>query len=485
MDAPYTSAKRFTASGDLQRKAKSTVVGGYTGVDIENKYVNYEQMSLMSPHIFVPLHKVALNICKKYRFESKNGKTELIKDFDSWAKRINFKSKTKTLVRLSCRNGTYIALWDSTKSDPNFMTFEPLIMSKTTIIPKGFNPDDPSALTDVILQNPINQFWVNEGAAEKKNVFKYNPEDIVYIALYPYDYTQKDIKDRETYGLYGISLLESIVDIFNKYMDIIEGFATFVKKYGEGRYHINYKALEDMVKDGNIKGAITALNELKLMHSTIMANEDIVSSGCEIKTLDTGNGGLSVTDFKQSLENDIEIGLMQMPLTMGKGEGSTYASGYISESDRVLCLEGLQEEFASMINEQIIKPRALKLGSDELTWQDDIELVFDELSEVNVPLADLIQAYINDILERDEVREFIDMGPAKSDIKNGVNPVLIQQETAEKQMQNQQEISKQNASIQAQSAKSQGRPEVGGKSNIQKKTESAQQSQEKKSRTFK
>ena len=65
MVTPYTSTKRFTASGDLQRKSRKTVVGGYTGVDIENKYMNYEQISLMSPHIFVPLHKVALNICKK------------------------------------------------------------------------------------------------------------------------------------------------------------------------------------------------------------------------------------------------------------------------------------------------------------------------------------------------------------------------------------------------------------------------------------
>jgi hypothetical protein len=167
------------------------------------------------------------------------------------------------------------------------------------------------------------------------------------------------------------------------------------------------------------------------------------------------------------LENDIEVGLMQSPITMGKGEGSTYASGYVSESDRLLTLEGLQEEFASMINDQVIKPRALKLGADELLWQDDIYLVFDEISEPNIPLADLINAYIQDIMDYNEVREMIDMKPRDVQPDNGVNPTKVGLQTT------------------MESAKQQGRPEVEGKSNVQKNTEQSQKKVEKKAKSLK
>lgn len=460
-------SRRFTASGDLQRTNKSTIVGGFTGVDVDNRFIYYEQMSLMSPHVFVPLHKTSLTICKKYRFESKSGNTKLVKDFENWGRRINLASKLRTLVRLTCRNGTYVARWEDDKSAPEVMSFEPLMMSKTTIIPEGFNPDKPDTEGDLILTTPIERFIVNEGNSNKKAVKEYKPEDVVYIALYPFDYMQKDIKDRNTYGIYGISLFESITDVFHKYMDVIEGFATYVKKYGQGRYHINYYALEEMLKNGDVQEAIDTLAIMKDEHQTIMANDDIISAGCKITTLDSNGSSLTVTDFKKSLENDIEVGLMQSPITMGKGEGSTYASGYVSESDRLLTLEGLQEEFASMINDQVIKPRALKLGADELLWQDDIYLVFDEISEPNIPLADLINAYIQDIMDYNEVREMIDMKPRDVQPDNGVNPTKVGLQTT------------------MESAKQQGRPEVEGKSNVQKNTEQSQKKVEKKAKSLK
>lgn len=473
---------RFTASGDMLRKSRAaTTIGGFENIDTDNRFVYYEQMSLMSPHIFVPIHKTALTICKNYRFESPSGKEELVKEFTTWGRRINLDSKLRTLVRLVCRNGTYVALWDKTKKDPLYMTFEPLIMSKTTILPKGYNPDNPPPEGGIILTTPIALFVVNEGDEDKKKVFKYKPEDVIYIALFPYDYMQKDIKGRDTFGLYGISLLESVMDIFNKYMDVVEGYAKFIKKYGQGRYHINYTALEDSLAEGDVEGVIAAIEKLKIIHEDIQENEDIISTGCEIKTIDMGSSSLTVDGFKRSLENDIEVGLMQSPITMGKGEGSTYASGYIAESERLLTLEGLQREVVNLINEQVIKPRALALGMDEETWQDDIQIVMDEISEPNIPLTELTEAYVQDLITRDELREFIDMKPAEEEINNGVNPVKAQAEQAQMQLEMQEKTVK----IQAQSVKQQGRQPVGGKSTIQKNTEKAQKSTEKKTRSLK
>ena len=477
--------KRYVGgANELQRINRSTTVGGYTGVDNENKFVQYEQMTLMSPHVFVPLHKTSLTLCKKYHFESANKNEELVKDFEAWAKRTNFGSKLRTLVRLTLRNGTFVARWEDEdgKSEPENMSFEPLIMSKTTIIPEGFNPDDPAVAEGMVLSTPIAEFRVNEGDDELE--VKYNPEDVVYVALYPYDYVQKDIKKRDTYGLYGISLLESVVDIFNKYMDVVEGFAKYVKKYGNGRYNINYKILEQMILDGNVEEAIEIMNMMKVEHAMLQENEDIVSAGCEIKTLDTGGNSLSVTDFKESLENDIEVGLMASPITMGKGEGNTYASGYISESERILVLEGMQDEFASMINDQIIRPRAIKLKGESFAekWQDEIQLVFEDIAVPSIPLADLIAAYTNDLIDYEQFCKMIDIKPLEKPPENGVNPTKIQVEQAqlnrEQQQANMDKQQQFNAKIQAEAIKKQGRPEVGGKSSTQLQTERSQRKQE-------
>lgn len=481
MDSVVDKVLRFKASNDILRKSRaSTTIGGFDNIDTTNRFIYYEQMSLMSPHIFVPIHKTALTICKHYRFESPNGNEERVKEFTAWGRRINLDSRLRTLVRLLCRNGTYVALWDKTKKDPKFMSFEPLLMSKTTLLPKGYNPDSPPAEGDIILTTPVSLFIVNEGDEDKKKVFKYKPEDVVYIALFPFDYEQKDIKGRNTYGLYGISLLESVMDIFNKYMDVVEGYAKFIKKYGQGRYHINYVALEDALAEGDTDGVIAALEKLKGVHQDIQENEDIISAGCEIKTIDM-SGSLTVDGFKRSLENDIEVGLMQSPITMGKGEGSTYASGYIAESERLLTLEGLQREIVNLINEQIIRPRALALGAAEDTWQDEIQIIMDEISELNIPLTELIEAYVQDLLTVDEVREFIDLKPIESEIDNGVNPVKMQAEQAKLQM----EMQEKNAKIQAESVKQQGRQPVGGKSTTQMNMEKSQQLRESKTRSLK
>src|SRR5678815_6106262 len=63
-----------------------------------------------SPHVFIPLQKLALTLVKGIRFE---GKSSLVKNFEKWSERINFEEKTQTLARLLCRDGTYVGLYNN------------------------------------------------------------------------------------------------------------------------------------------------------------------------------------------------------------------------------------------------------------------------------------------------------------------------------------------------------------------------------------
>ena len=58
--------------------------------------------------------------------------------------------------------------------------------------------------------------------------------------------------------------------------------------------------------------------------------------------------------MKESFESDVQVGLLQSPLTMGKAVGTTYASGYISEADRMVILESIQTIIVETVQSEII-----------------------------------------------------------------------------------------------------------------------------------
>lgn len=390
--------KASTSNSSPIRDNTITRAGPFRELSTTNKYTLYQQLSLTTPHVFIPLTKLALTLVKGIRFE---GKSSLIKDYEKWAKRINFEERIQTLSRLMCRDGTYVGKIYN-KNNPEKMYFEPLLMAETTLLPKGVNVG--TQVYDKILTPPISKVCVNENSADKSLQYTINFDDVMYGAYAPRDYVMQDIMGRQTYGIYGVSMLAPIEDLIYKYLDLVDGYTTFVKKYGVGRYFIDYRVLGDLLKDGDItiQEAQEILEELRDEHETIAANQDIIGTGFDVKQLDTGGSNLNVTGFKESLETDIQIGLLQAPLTMGRAEGTTYAAGYVSEADRLVVLEGLQKKIMSVLNSEngIIKMRAQVMGKNP----DDIEVIFEELSKPAVTPRDLLDGWISGAVTKSEVR---------------------------------------------------------------------------------
>ena len=381
------------------RNEEVTRAGPFREFSTTNRFTLYQQLSLTTPHVFIPLTKLALTLVKGIRFE---GKSSLIKDFEKWATRINFEERIQTLSRLLCRDGTYVAKTYNV-NNPEKMYFEPLLMAETTLLPKGVVP----GIMDInrILTPPIDRVYINENSTDEsiRSIYKFS--DVVYGAYAPRDYVMQDILGRQTYGIYGVSMLTPIEDLIYKYLDLVEGYTTYVKKYGIGRYFIDYRIIGEFLQNGDIsiQEAQEILEELRNEHELIAANQDIIGTGFDIKQLDTGGSNLNVTGFKESLETDIQIGLLQAPLTMGRAEGTTYAAGYVSEADRLVVLEGLQKKIMSILNDEngIIKMRARAMKKNP----DDITVVFEELSKPAVSPRDLLDGWIAGALTKAELRD--------------------------------------------------------------------------------
>lgn len=383
----------FSAANErgVSRKTEITEVGPFTDLETQNRFIFYQQAITLSPHIFIPLLKMSLQLVKGFRITGKDaGKVE---EFKLWADMIGLREKIRTMSRLLVRDGTYVAL--ITDNSYELFDFEPLLLSQTTILPKGYKSGDQKF---VLLQPPADKFVVNEGVMSIEK--KYNLEQVIYGAIYPRDNVVKDIIGRDTFGLYGQSMIDPIKDLLYKYLKLIEGYCSFIDRYGSGRYHINYTALADLIKDGEVDAAIEALDKLTEKHATIQQNEDIIGAGFEIKELALGGSNINVTEFKESLEKDIQIGLLQAPLTMGRAEGTTFAAGYVSEEDRMVALEGIQNILKDVVNKEVIGKRLALQGG----LPGDVVIEFEELSKPKVDSKDLNDAVTKDLISIEEWR---------------------------------------------------------------------------------
>jgi hypothetical protein len=417
----------YLAASGIERKEEDTRVGAYRGLETadSNRFRMLQQLTLTTPHVFIPLLKLSLGLVKNIRFETAEDgkKKELKKNFEDWAKLTNFHAQIQTVSRLTVRDGTFCAV-PMNKKDPDKLSIAPLLMERTTLIPAGFKVG--STDTTVILQPPIEKVVVDENnttatgtnISPKQQVFDF--KNIIYGSFCPWDYVIKDRLNRETYGMYGISLLEPIRDPVLKYLDLVEGYTKYIKKYGVGRYHINYTALEDLIKDGEVDAALDAIEKLSNAHKNIKENEDIVGVGFEVKGLDTGGSNLNVVQFKQSLEKDIQIGLLQQPLTMGQAEGTTFAAGYVSETDRMVALEGMQMLIQSIINLGVIDYRLKLMGEKP----GSVWVEFEELSRADIAFKDFLALADRDGCTQEEARVRAGL-PAKKPAGTALKPISV------------------------------------------------------------
>lgn len=359
----------------------------------ENRFKFFEELSTISPHVFIPLTKLSLSLVKGLRFEG--DKRTLVRNFERWAERVNFVDKVQNLSRLFVRNGTYVARLIAKRNNPDKFDFYPLMMQYVTIVDDSIK--NPGESPGVVMQPPIIKFYVNETDKKKRQEFK--PTEVVYGAFCAWDYVINDILGRPTFGIYGISILEPVADLIRKYLDLVESYIRYIKKYGLGRYYIEYKAIEDLIKEGQLSVAQEAIEELKKEHEQIAENEDIIGVGFDIHELDT-KAHIDIVELKESLETDIQVGLLQHPLTMGRAKGTTYAAGYVSEADRMVVLEGLQRVIKDIVNREIIDRRLEVMGREP----GSVWVEFEELSKPEVEIRDLLDMWVNGAITREELR---------------------------------------------------------------------------------
>jgi hypothetical protein len=379
----------------LNRSNTSPSAGPYVNFDQTNRFTFYQQLSTCNPHVSTGLNKLGLSLVKGMDFQ---GKKSAVKEFTEYSKKSNFTNQVQTIARILCRDGTYLSKPVYGAAGGNFRLV-PFLMPYTTILPDGF---EPGATSDKTLQPGKDPEKTRFCVYEKdKDQAIFDFDKVVYGNYNEYDSVQDDIRSRKTFGLYGASLLVPLIPSIQNLLDINQGFIQFVKKYGNGRYIFNFRYLEELAKQEiiEVEDIPGIIDEWCEKHKYLSENEDIVGAGIDVYSPDP-KGSLDITKFKESLETEIQIGLFQSPLTMGKASGTTYASSYMVEEDRMLVLEGLQKIVESISN-WAINARLGAIGKPI----DSVTVEFEELSLEKLTMAEMQEMYNTDVISKGELRK--------------------------------------------------------------------------------
>lgn len=392
--AKNKSFRLAAAAGVLTKKENPASFGDYTNFDVNNRFFRYQQLVKSTPYASIGMRKLKTSLTKGLDFDGKSRRQ--VEEFRKWAKRTNFIGQVQNVAGSLFRDGTFCGVLNG--NNPDTLKLQPLLMAHTTILPDGVTHGQGSK---VLLQPPVKEFVINEGSTGEIQEKTYKASEVVYGALDEWDSVQLDIRERETCGLYGESLIDPI-ELSIRYLHIInQGYVEFVKKYGMGRYSYSFPILERLLEQNIIDFSVfqTEIETWMEDNKNLSQNEDLVGI-VKAEAIDA-KGSLDIMEFKKALETDIQLGFLQSDLSMGDSKGSTYAAGYVSENSRMVALENLQLNLSNIVNDFINRRLVLQNKSE-----DSVEIIFDELSLPQMTAGDITEWYTTGILSKDQALEW-------------------------------------------------------------------------------
>ncbi|MBC2746226.1 MAG: hypothetical protein HF975_04320 [ANME-2 cluster archaeon] len=380
---------------DLQPRDQtgSTTLYGEYRIDNKNHYLRYSQLSLITPHTFIPLAKLGLSIVSGFRLDAKEGAENILKKTQTWADNVKLRDKMQNIARCTIRDGTAVAYLQEAK-DIGIQSIQVLPMQYTTLLPEGITPGQK---VTALMKGDVERAVLMESTTKNQQNTTLDREEFALFRLFHEGYFTKDILERETYGIYGVSLLEPLNRTIKDLLDLSEGFSGNMRRYGVGRLHINLPLVEKLRSEGKYANAKKILEDTIAAMQKLKPNEDLITGGAQANPL-PGTHSPGVREMKQSYEKDIHVGLLQSGVSMGDTKGSTYASGYLAEEDRYIILESIQELIRETVQTDILDRQLAFLGQEPGT----VQVKVDKLDIPYVDYTTLTDARINgDITEKE------------------------------------------------------------------------------------
>jgi len=374
-------AQRYASAGVMNmtprdQSGDTTLYGEYR-VTNNNTFEKYAQLSIITPHVFIPLIKLGLSTVSGLKLELPpepmgTGSDDLLIKMTEWAQYIGLANKVQNIARCMMRDGTTVVSIGREPIDTTIMNRD--IINPTngitalSVLPMQYmtlltEAESTGVKKGVLIKGDPTIAILNEAKkTADAGLVRFERAEFALFRLFNEGYFMNDILGRETYGIYGASLIEPITRPIKGLLDLTEGFGAYMRRYGINRLNINLPIVEDLRREGRYEEAKTILQDTIGAMKKLGAHEDMVSGGADVTAISSG-AVPSVRDMKESYEADIQVGLLQSPLTMGKASGTTYASGFLSEADRMVIVESIQAIILDVVQAEIINPQLIAYGA--------------------------------------------------------------------------------------------------------------------------
>lgn len=388
----------------LTRRSLETItkfkIGDFT-ISNDNVFTKYRQLGSLDI-VSDALGKAALEMASGFEIYSDNEDDDMA-PLNDWSGIIDLEGHILSVLHELLEKGTVVVYTGQWGNDIKELQLLP--MDYVTLLPKGISA---SSTPSTLMAGDIERVVVNEASATSditKQVLDVGKEAIVYRYNYRGNVFE-DIMDRNTYGIYGRSLLANKEWRLEYYYDMLESYRKYVQRYGFGRLFYNSGVLAELLKAESYDKFVEVRNAMSEKMEELEENEDILGVGMEVTQLAT-NTGLDILGMKESLERDIYALLFGSGITSGKEAGMTYASAYIVEQNRIRILNNYRRQMRAQL-EKVIRRQAENLGMGNVS---DIHIRFEQLDKAKYSAKDVADLFTAMVIEKDEARELLGFEP--------------------------------------------------------------------------
>jgi len=362
-------------------------------VDTENPFSEYYAIarSGMSAQVSRAFMSLALKITDGMRLvgdESDQDELDVLMDD------LDFAALAQDTARAMLEMGTVVVLLKDTDGNLTKPVLQP--MDYITLLTDKETPGTVD--TQVLAHGDVTKVVHDEGNAGQ---IIYERDDVALFRIWSkYNYFT-DIKGRNTFGMYGDSMVPYIKGPLKSLLDATRNYNRYIERHGLGRLHIDMRELTRALSAGEITHAdaeavqeanTAALQKLK-------STEDIITSGDDIKMLTPG-GTIDIVQYRKDLRQEIDRALLQSDVSGGNvGNAWTNSGSTVSKNDYDL-VSSIRDDFFATMMKEIITPCLEQIGVKTET----VSLYAEPLFVPDVSSRDLIEMRLNGDITQEELR---------------------------------------------------------------------------------
>lgn len=379
-----------------QRDAHSDGVEYYGRFSVNTKNVFDEYYEIarggLSGHVTRAFINIALKTTHGIRLVTDEPKQDSLDELSNY---IKFKQLSQNIARSQVEMGTVVTqLYDVddnlTVPEISPMNYITLLTEKETL--GNINPD-------FLIHGTVDKIIHDENGSSP---ITYERDQVGLFRLWEGTNYFVDIMGRNTFGIYGASMVPEVMTPLKSMLNASYYYDEFIKRYGVGRLHIDMELLGEMLKEGLIRdsAAKTAMDSEVAAYQQIKANEDIISSGYNVKMIETKHG-FDITKYLEYREKQINIALLQSDVSAGKvGSQFTNSGGEVSKQE-LATLDSLRDTFFDTLLNDVVAPYLPDYGLDI----KNVSIVAEPLSIVQVNHRDLLEAEAVGLITQGEARQ--------------------------------------------------------------------------------